>query len=389
MSMRKDCKVIIVLRTCVFFAMLFFAAGKSAAYGSEGVVIMRMSYQAGSRADALIQTQYENNISVDIGKRLTPYHRVFIDSTLSTNRDTGITKADAEKALSNYPANFVLYGSIANESNYLQGRFELFDKRNNKVEYFFASDGINEYNRLIQTVSDNILAWFQTKTEVDDLLSEITELREKVAQMENEESDKEPQKNKKEKAEIKKEPPLKEITLRIPVRVGYWTYTQYDWVNQIQGTVEVNTGIEFIPELQFSTINGMRNELSLNLFAGYRYGLNSGNDPQQVHSIIINPGITYHFNFYTNNWALLGLGVLFEYGMWHVEEPDYGVVSDYKQSLSGMSVLLGYSYRISNRLTVDLGVNMYMYFTRGASPVLRPYFGTSIILLGGKHSAVR
>jgi hypothetical protein len=368
------------------FIILFLTIGQHAAYGSEGIVIMRMSYQENKRADTAFYDEYENAVSVDIGQYLKPYYRIFIDSTLSQNRDTGITRADAEEALSNYPANFVLYGSIANEFDYLHGRMELYDKRNNSVEYFYASDGIDEYDRLIETLCNHILAWFHTETDkLDAMLSDIEELRQQLKEIKTETEQKriEPRSSKDEESEE----PLKEITLQIPVRVGYWSYTKTNWVERIQGTVEASVGVEFIPELQFAPINNMRQELSINLFAGYRYGLNAGEDILRLHNIVVNPGITYRLNVYSNNWMLLGIGALFEFGLWHIEEPEYGTVMNYQQSLTGISALLGYSYRISKMFTVDVGANLYFYFSQGASPVIRPYVGTSIIIMGGKYSA--
>ncbi len=416
-----------VVKIGMYVVMALLAVGRIGASESEGIVIMRMSYREYQRTNTVIQQQNENNISEDIGKYLRPYYRVFIDSTLSANRDTGVTRADAEAAVSNYPANFVLYGTITNESQYLQARFELYDKRNNRVEYFYGSDGIREYERLIRTISENILSWFQTKTDkVEELRSDITAMRqeleemkreqgkgeelnsevermaEELERMKREEEEREElnsevraireelEEMKREEEEGKEEAEYeKEITVRIPVRVGYWSYTESEWVERIQGTVEANVGVEFIPELQFRPILGMRNELSIDIFMGYRYGLNvSNSDQQQVHSIIVNSGITYHVNVYSNNWILMGAGLVYEMGMWHVEESEYGMISDYRQSLTGMSVMVGYRYRLSNRLSVDLGANMYIYFVEGASTVIRPYMGLSATLTGGKYDGI-
>lgn len=390
-------------RVCVI-AMIMYVTVLSAVYGSEGIVIMRMRY--GMERDAGVQSGDVRNISQDIGRYLRPHYRVFVDATLGGNRDSGITRADAEKALGNYPANFVLYGAVTNEGNYLQGRFELYDKRNDRVELFYASDGMGEYDRLIRNVSGNILTWFQTKGEkIDEVMSEVMELREelrgevwelkeKVTEIEREGEEQERLRERErsvpvEREVFEREEPEKEITLKLPVRVGYWTYTEKGWLERIQGTVEANVGVMFIPELQFPSIKGWRNELSIDIYAGYRYGLNAGADFARVHSIIINSGLTYHFNIYHNNWLEIGAGVLFEYGIWQVEEKEYEEVTEYRQSMSGLSIMVGYSYRVAERVTIDMGANVYVYFAEGASAVLRPYMGTSIIIVGGKNSAIR
>ncbi|HKM21405.1 MAG TPA: hypothetical protein VJZ01_05125 [Lachnospiraceae bacterium] len=384
--MGRQYKKTIKINKEIYILAFLLIAGITKAYCEE-IVIMPISYYE----NRILQV-CDHDITMDIGERLDRFHTVLIDKSLPSIRDAGISEDDLKRVanmLAYRNSNYILYGSLHNEDVFLRAEFHLYDRRNERTEVFFSSDNTNQYDRLIRTVADNILDWLHTRRDKSgDLQHEILTLRQEIEQIKSSEV---LSKDEEEKEEEKppREPPIKEVTLRIPVRFGYWTFINREWVERVQGTFEGNTGVEFIPELQFPAIGGMRNEISFDLLLGYRFGINAGTDPINVHGIIVNPGITYHLNFYTNNWVLFGIGFLYEYRIWKIEEESFGVASDYNQALTGLSVFGGYRYQFNRWVSVDLGTNAYIYFASGASLVMHPYLGTTITILGGENSSPR
>jgi hypothetical protein len=226
------------------------------------------------------------------------------------------------------------------------------------------------------------LDWYHTERDkVDRLWDEIREIQKELEQRRVE-----AESLRKRKSDDKKvESPIKEFSLRIPVRIGYWTYGKRDWVQLVQGTVEVNAGLEIYPKLQFPALLGMRNEFSWDLLAGYRHGTTGQEDVVDVHQVILNSMLAYHLNIYTANWLTVGLGVFYEYGKWHLEEAAYLQSVDYDQSLTGTSVSIDYAYRFNRYITFNMGTEFYFYFAAETSPVIRPRVGMVVTVTGGRY----
>lgn len=368
---------------CMVFLFLIVCIVKTS---SEEIVIMPISY-----FENRIIHDFDRDITMDIGEQLDRFHTVLIDKSLPSIREAGIGEDDLRRVadiLAYRNSNYILYGSFYNEGVFLRAEIHLYDKRNERAEVFYSSDSVDNYDRLLQTVADNILDWLHTRRDKNGYLEhKITALQEEIDKIKNDSLLTQEEKEIEEKKP--REQPIKEITVRIPLRFGYWTFTDTEWVERVQGTLEGNTGVEFIPELQFPSVGGMRNEISIDLYVGYRFGTNAGDDPLSVHGILVNPGLTYHLNVYTNNWLLLGIGFLYEFRIWHIEEPSFGTISDYNQSLTGLTGLVGYRYQFNRWVSVDFGTNAYFYFVSDESTVLKPYLGTTITITGGENSSAR
>ncbi|ULQ59039.1 hypothetical protein K7I13_11020 [Brucepastera parasyntrophica] len=363
---------------CGIIMSLFLSAS---AYCID-IVVMPISYYE-LEGNNLVKKEYEKDIRTDLADRLNRYYNVQFDNTPLNDRLAGATESDARRVAEFYQTNYVLYGIIRKERNSLYAELKLYNAQQKKSEVFFAADAPDQFDRLIKNVSENILDWFHTdRDKLDAVKNEIAILRQEMESMKADTKGR----RKQDSEDPPGEPPVKEFTLRIPVKAGYWTYVKNDWVDFVQGTVEATLGVEIVPELQFPSIGGMRNELSIGLLFGYRYGTSAReNVSLNVHDIVINPVLTYHLNCYTNNWILFGIGAFFEVDIWHIEEEQYNHVTDSIETLTGLSLLLGYSYRINRRVTIDIGLNSYFYFTADTSPVLRPFLGTSVTLLGGMY----
>jgi hypothetical protein len=364
----------------LFLAFMVFFANAATLYGID-IVIAPIGYYERSGNNFVLRAR-ESDVAIDLAEHLNRYYSVQFDRTRPSDRLAGFAEIDAKRVAQFYEANYVLFGSIREEGTTLTAEIRLFNERQIEFVSFPASDSVNQYARLIKTIGEHIIEWFHTETDKIGVLDgEIQALREDMSALQSELNSR----NNRRQEPEQKEEPLHEFTLRLPVRAGYWTYTETGWIQNVQGTVEATIGVDFTPELQFSAIHGMRNFLSFSLLFGYRYGTTSKLDEVSVHGIIVNPAINYFLNIYTNNWLMAGVGALFEAGIWHIEEVKYEDTRDYQQFLTGLSVSLEYAYRFNQLFSLEIGANMYFYFVENTSPIVKPYLGAIFTVLGGNY----
>ena len=363
--MLRLCFVVLIILLCLF--------GKPPVYGLDLVIIPITYYE---RQEAgYVQNNYKSDITADIVAWISKDHDVRIDRTTLSDRLAGAADSDARRVANYYRINDVLYGSIKSDGNSLVAELKIYNSEREDYELFFASDAINQYERLIKTICQNILEWFHDERDkVDQLRVEVRELRKEL------ESAKIGIRRKAADDTMKKN-----FVVRIPLSLGYWSYFDKLWVELVQGTAEFKVGLEMVPELQLPAPSGKKSEVSLGLDVGYRNGITSTTDTVMLHSIIVNPVLKYHLNFYTKNWMSLGAGIFYEHDFWDIKERQNQKRQKYQQSLTGYSAVVDYSYRIDQRFTINLGVNFYGYFVGNTSPVIRFYFGTVITLLGGDN----
>jgi len=365
-------------------ALIIFllAANIAAAQGIE-IIVSPITYME-KRGSNFVNGTYSRDIAVDIAARIDRFYNVRIDRTQLNDRLAGTTAADARRAAEYYRAEYVIYGAVRNDGNSLAAELNIYNRRNEEHGLIYASDTANNYERLVNTLGRNIQEWFRTDTDkLDTLRNEVRDLRTEIDLLRDEE--KSTGRNR-ERAERKPDEEIvKEFSLKIPVSLGYWSYTEREWSETIQGTVELTTGIQMHPELQFPSLFGMKNELSIDLLIGYRNGVTGLRDYALMNGIMISPSVGYHINVYTKNWLCAGAGVFYELGMWEIEEREYGGKESYRQSLTGYVISIDYAYRVNRNFAVNFGANMYGYFTLESSPVIRTYLGTVITVLGGKE----
>ena len=357
-------------RICIILCFIFCGIS---IYGLDIVIIPITYYE--KQGSNFVQRNYERNITEDIAELLNKYHDIQIDKTPLRDRLAGATDSDARRVAEYYQTNDILYGSVKSDGNSFTAELKIYNLRREDYGLFFASDSINQYDRLIKTLYEHIMEWFNTERDkMDRLRDEIRDLKAEL------EAVRDGINGKPEKEELKTE-----FVLRLPVNAGYWSYVDQLWVEMVQGTVEARLGIELVPELQLPEKRNKERELSFGLQIGYRNGITNVKDDVMLHTIIINPVLGYHLNFYTKNWLCLGAGIFYERAFWEINDRDYEKTEIFQQSLTGYSIILDYSYRFNRRVALSIGANLNGYFVSDTSMVMRVYFGTVITLLGGKN----
>jgi hypothetical protein len=349
--------------------------GVAVAEGLEIVVVPITYYER--RGANFVQGTYERDIAADITERINRFHDVRIDKTVLNDRLAGAMDNDARRVAEYYHVDEVLYGVVRNDGSSLTAELKIYNRRREDYGRIYASDTVDKYERLIETLSMNILDWYRTNVDkVDVLRSEVRDLQEELASL-KEGLDEEARAERERARKEARESVEKEFVLRVPVMMGYWSYTKREWANAVQGTVEATAGIQMYPQLQFPPLFDMKNEMSLGLHIGYRNGVTRNKGDVLMNGLLINPVVGYHLNVYTTNWLYIGTGIFYELGIWEVESLKY------HQSFSGYTVVLDYSYWFNRLITINFGADVYGYFTRSSSPVIRTYLGTTITVYGG------
>jgi hypothetical protein len=357
----------------------------AAPVNSLEIVIIPIAYYEKQGSD-FVQRQYSRDIAADIMEQINMYYDVRINRMPLRNPSAGVQIIDVHNAADYYRVDEILYGSMKNDGNSFTVELNIYNNRRRDYGKLFASDAVDKYDRLINTISGQILDWYNTdRDKVDALRNEVRNLRSEVTEIKERTRRRAPRREMAGENEAQEEVE-KEFKLRVPVSLGYWSYTNKDWVEMVQGTVEVVVGIDMYPELQFPDIFGMKNEVSLGIRTGYRNGVTRNRDRVVMNGIVINPAVKYHLNFYTQNWVSIGTGIFYELGIWDVGYPDFNGKQRYTQSLTGYSILVDYSYRLNNRFTINFGTDLYGYFAQGSSPLIKAYFGTVISVLGGDNA---
>jgi len=373
------------------YEILLFVLGGTAVYGQIITMIPVIYYE--KQETNYVEKPYTSDITADITAILNNYYNIRRSRLQLTDRRAGVTDFDASQAADNYNGDDILYGMIKDDGISLQAEFKIYSRRLNDYRSFYASDTKDQYERLIKTLCEHIMEWYNTdrdkadllRDEIQNLQAEIISIKEELEKRKREDENTAPRKNTKAKAEQEAKPAVeKEFTLRLPVNAGYWTYIDRLWVESVQGTIEMVAGLDMFPELQFPALYNMKNEASFGLNIGYRNGVTRNQGAVLMNGIFINPEIKYHLNFYTENWICIGGGLFYEHAWWKIEDREYQKDINSNQSLTGYSVSLDYAYRINGLFTVNIGTNLYGYFAEGSSPVVRSYLGTVITLVRKK-----
>jgi len=358
--------------------VLLMIAGAAAAQGLEIVVIPINYYQR--RGANFVQGTYTRDITADIADRLNRFYDIRIDKTSLSDRLAGATDSDARRVADYYHVDEVLYGVLRDDGSSFVAELKIYNRRREDYGRIYASDMVERYDRLIDTLCNHILDWYRTNVDkVDALRNELRDLREEIAAVKEE---------KREEAKAEKERAReveKEFALRMPVTVGYWSYIKRDWAETVQGTVEATIGLQMYPKLQFPPLFGMKNEMSIGLNIGYRNGLTRNRGNVLMNGLLINPGFNYHLNVYTTNWLSIGAGLFYELDIWEMEDSENQDKQSYKQSLTGYTIMFDYAYQVNRLLAIDFGADIYRYFTRDSSPVIRAYLGVNITVYGGSN----
>lgn len=241
-------------------------------------------------------------------------------SHIAENRyGTPVTIIDAHKICTSENADYLIYGYLKkNESSWLF-EVKLYDVNGKKIiKEFFAGDSIDHYDRLINTICQNILFGIE----------EITGFN---------------------KDELKQEK-TRSMELRIPVSLFYWSPVDSNWGDKILGIAGVNTGLEFYPPQPAIVVNGKMIDFSARFNLSWDIGINKQDAyPLLINTIAISLPVLLHVHF-NERHSLYGGGAL----AYNIElmkiKPKYESETFLYQNVFSCETIAGYEFDINDKV---------------------------------------
>lgn len=295
--------------------------------------------------------EFYTKINGDIYDQLSGYSFDGLISFSTPHQNTPIVYSSLEaiQVAQLLSSDYLLYGYIRKTTNSYFVEVKLYNFHTGTIEkLFFSSDDLENYNRLVFTLSKNIAEYFCLLLDIE---------------LEKGSGD------------------IKKLTLDIPVSVGYWSPIKKDWIGEFLGIVGTGFGLQLFPELSFSFIKNTSIELSIGLEFQYRFALGRDKlEPAYLHSVHIASPVLLNCSFKPRHSLFLGLGPLYGLDILLIcqryREQETIVSNSY-----GLRTSLGYSYQLHPVCKIITGLDIDGYFTRNTSPTISCKVGCSFNVL--------
>lgn len=232
-----------------------------------------------------------------------------------------VTIIDANKICVKESADYLIYGYIKKNENSWQAEIKLFSYSEKKIiREFFASDGIDHYERMLSVLSGNILCGIEEVTGLDqDKLIE-----EKTRPME----------------------------FRIPASIFYWNPVDNGWGKTILGMAGLNTGFELYPAQSLKIRNSKLFDYSVRFNLAWEIAKNKKNTyPLLMNTIEMVLPFLVHVHFDDSNSLYGGTGFGYEIEMMKIK-PKYEKEQFMYQGIFLIEGVFGYEYRLNDSVNL-------------------------------------
>lgn len=250
---------------------------------------------------------------------------------------------DAVKVSIFVKSDYLLYGYIRHNDVSWTAELKLFNSATSKnIVSFFASDDIDNYDRLLETLARNISDWFSLQLGITSQYDMPEEAR---------------------------------FALELPFSIGYWTYADSDWANVLLGSVKADVGLEFSPGIQLPIFFGKQFDISFGLNLGYRLGIgNPSAYKAYLHGISVVVPVFLNAYLTPQHKISFGLGFLYEPDFLLLyknhEEPTWYITNQF-----GMVISAHYRYKLNDKFSLAAGFDFDLYFSKQTKPAFKTSFG--------------
>lgn len=244
---------------------------------------------------------------------------------------TVTSSLEASKACEILKTQFLIYGYIRKDSNSWYTELKLYNNNSKKVEQdFFASDDINNYERMLKDIGDKISVYFQKEYKIGDKPKELIAIR--------------------------------DFEMRFPFSLSYWTPIDPDWNDVLIGIVGANAALEIFPPMETKVFKTRIYDYSFRPEVSFQFGIGRPSRyPGTYFSFIINLPIILNL-YYTDLHSLkLGAGLNYELQFLNVI-PKYDTNYFDIQNQGGAYFLIGYEYKLNEKwkITTELDTSIYL-----------------------------
>lgn len=241
---------------------------------------------------------------------------------------------------------YLIYGYVKkNETNW-NGEVKLYDAVEKKIiKEFFASDSIDQYDRFINVLCQNVLSGIE---EISGLNQ--NELKKKETRL---------------------------IELYIPVSLFYWTPIDSGWGNRILGIAGLTTGLEFYPPQSVVVTRGKLIDFSARFNLGWNIGINKKTSyPLILNTIEIGLPVILHLHFNEFHSLYGGLGLAYNIELMSIR-PKYEDKKFLYQNVLSLETIVGYEFAPSEKIKLFSEI-VFTYHMLGDGFVsIKPSIGVS------------
>ncbi len=251
---------------------------------------------------------------------------------------------DAEKICAAYDYGYLIYGYIKQNDKSWFMELKMYNHMTKKIEKdFFASDDIDNYERMLSVISEHIRDYYTDLLGLDSNKSIYTKYR--------------------------------NVEFDLPFGVGFWTPLDKDWMDVLMGICYVKSGVELFPKLKLPQSGIMKFDLSIRCDLGYGYGTNKNNS-YPINYNVVSAGLPILCHYYINkkNGIYIGFGPLYEFDIMQVEQK-YKKAETLHQNQFGFENILGYEYFIGKKFKLKFETEGDFYVTSDSTFVLKSGLG--------------
>ena len=226
---------------------------------------------------------------------------------------------DANKICISESVDYLIYGYVKKNETSWNGEVKLYDAANKKIiKEFFASDSIEQYDRFINVLCQNVLSGIE----------EISGLN---------------------KNDLKKNE-TRLIELYIPVSLFYWTPIDSGWGSRILGIAGLSTGLEFFLPQPIMVTKGNLIDFSARFNLAWDIGINKKTSyPLILNTVEIGLPVILHLHFNEFHSLYGGLGLAYNIELMSIR-PKYEDKQFLYQNVLSFETVAGYEFAPNEKI---------------------------------------
>ena len=259
------------------------------------------------------------------------------------------TIIDANKICSVEHKDFIIYGYIKKEENNWFINLKLYDKERKIVsDEFYASDSLEQYERLINIISEKIVSGLEEITGINQI--------------------------------VKEEKDNHALELKLPASLYYWTPIDTKWSKKLLGIAGINAGLDFYPPFPKTIVNGMLIDFSGRLNLSWNFAINQKDIyPLFLNNISISIPALAHIHFDTRHCVYLGIGFSYELELMNIE-PKYEKKQFFYQNMFSFENITGYEFSLTEKINLFSEIIIDYHIANDGFISIKPSLGASFNL---------
>lgn len=263
------------------------------------------------------------------------------------------TVLDANKLCEAGNKDYLLYGYIQKNENSWSANLKLYSRDNKKiVKEFFAGDEKEEYDRFINTLSQNVI------TGIGDVMG-LREVQKKAEE-------------------------TKAVELNLPCSFYYWSPINGNWQDVLTGIAGTDCAIEFYPHQKYKVFHEYLTDYSFQFKLSYSFGLGTPSAYElDYHSIRVSVPVISHIHINSLYTVFLGGGIYYEFEMMNAAKK-YEDKKFFYQNMGGLELVTGLEYKINDFISLKPEIDFIFQFNVEGFATVKPGLGVNFNLYRGK-----